>query len=122
VSKLIQKELGDIFQREGRDLLGNTFITITKVTVSPDLSLAKIYLSFMLVEDKKGKLEEVKAQTKVIRKLLGQKIKQQVRIIPDLNFYIDDNLDYAAKMDELFSKITIPPAPDETEDNSDEEE
>src|SRR6478735_3756564 len=100
VSKLIQKELGEIFQREGKALIGNTFVTFTKVTVSPDLSLAKIYISFMLVDNKKEKLAELVTHTKVIRKLLGERIGKQVRIIPELNFYVDDNLDYAAKMDE----------------------
>jgi ribosome-binding factor A len=122
VAKLLQKELGDLFQREGRNLLGNVFVTLTKVKVSPDLSNAKVYLSFMMVENKKEVLDTLTSHSKVIRKLIGEKIRNQVRIIPELQFYLDDNLDYAAKMDEIFSKLNIPPTPDKEEDKSEEED
>ncbi|MFN6943821.1 MAG: 30S ribosome-binding factor RbfA [Cytophagaceae bacterium] len=112
-SKLIQKELGEIFQRDAKSLFGSAFITVTHVNVSPDLGVAKIYLSFLMEKDKKGLLQNIKTQTKQIRLLLGNKIRNQARVIPELIFYYDDNLDYAAKMDELFSKIDIPPASDE---------
>lgn len=122
VAKLLQKELGDLFQREGRNLLGNVFVTLTKVKVSPDLSNAKIYLSFMMVENKKEILDTLTSHSKVIRKMIGEKIRNQVRIIPEFQFYLDDNLDYAAKMDEIFSKLNIPPTPDKEEENSEEED
>ena len=63
VSRLLQKELGEIFQRETRLLFGNALITVTQVRVSPDLGIAKVYLSFMLVEDKKAMLDMVIKQT-----------------------------------------------------------
>lgn len=122
IAKLIQKELGDIFQRDGKSLFGNVFITITKAKISPDLSIAKIYLSFLLVENKKELLDAITEQTKVIRKLLGERIRKQVRIIPELHFYVDENIDYAAKMDEIFSKLHIPPAPEEEKDEKDKDE
>jgi len=122
VAKLLQKELGDLFQREGRSLLGNVFVTLTKVKVSPDLSNAKVYLSFMMVENKKEVLDTLTSHSKIIRKMIGERIRNQVRIIPEIQFYLDDNLDYAAKMDEIFSKLNIPPAPDKEEENSEEED
>jgi ribosome-binding factor A len=108
-ARLIQKELGAIFQHDTKSMFGNTFITVTNVKVSPDMGLAKAYLSFMLVNDKLEAIEKVKQQTKAIRKLLSDRIGKQTRVIPELVFYLDDNVDYAAKMEEIFSKIVIPP-------------
>lgn len=110
-SRLIQKELGNIFQNDIKNMFGKAFISVNTVRISPDLSVAKAYLSFMMVDNKQEALESVKAQVKPIRKLLGDKIRKQARIIPELIFYLDDNVDYAAKMDVLFSNIEIPPVP-----------
>lgn len=112
-ARLIQKELGQIFQNDIKNMFGNAFISVNTVRISPDLSVVKAYLSFMMVDSKHEALESVKAQVKPIRKLLGDKIRKQARIVPELIFYLDDNLDYAAKMDVLFSNIEIPPAPEE---------
>ena len=112
-ARLIQKELGQIFQNDIKNMFGNAFISVNTVRISPDLSVAKAYLSFMMVNSKHEALESVKSQVKPIRKLLGDKIRKQARIVPELIFYLDDNLDYAAKMDVLFSNIEIPPAPEE---------
>jgi ribosome-binding factor A len=120
-ARLIQKELGEIFQRDAKNVLEGAFITLTKVTVSPDLALAKVYVSFMMVNNKEEALKKLTVNTKVFRKLLGDKIKKQVRIIPELAFYIDDNLEYASKMDNIFSKLDIPPAPKEDEDEEDKD-
>jgi ribosome-binding factor A len=120
-ARLIQKELGEIFQRDAKSVLEGAFITLTKVTVSPDLALAKVYVSFMMVNNKEEALKKLTVNTKVFRKLLGDKIKKQVRIIPELAFYIDDNLEYASKMDNIFSKLDIPPAPKEDEDEEDKD-
>ena len=107
-AKLILKELSDIFLHDTKGLFGNAFITVTIVRVSPDLGIAKVYLSFMLVEDKKSMLDMIIKQTKPIRKMLGNRIGKQARIIPALMFYIDDSVDYANRMNEIFSKIVIP--------------
>jgi ribosome-binding factor A len=112
-ARLILKELSDLFVSDTKHLLGNMFITVTQVRVSPDLSVAKVYLSFMGVNDKEKTLELIRKHTKPIRKMLGEKIRKQVRIIPELIFYVDDSVDYATKINELFSKIDIPPDKDE---------
>ncbi|HSZ26429.1 MAG TPA: ribosome-binding factor A [Cytophagaceae bacterium] len=106
--KLIQKELSDIFLHDTKGLFGKAFITVTTVRVTPDLGIAKVYISFMMVEDKKAMLDMIILQTKPIRKMLGNKINKQVRVIPALLFYLDDSTDYANKMNEIFSKIIIP--------------
>ncbi|HEX8516654.1 MAG TPA: 30S ribosome-binding factor RbfA [Bacteroidia bacterium] len=104
VSRLIQKELGEIFQRETRNLFGNALITVTQVRVSPDLGVAKVYVSLFNVPDTKALLESIKVHTKDIRTKLSDRIKKQVRIIPNLAFYQDDSLDYAMRIDELLKK------------------
>ncbi len=107
-SKLILKELSDIFLHDTKGLFGNAFITVTTVRMSPDLGIAKVYLSFMMIEDKKTMLDNIIKQTKPIRKMLGNRISKQARVIPALMFFLDDSVDYANKMNELFSKIVIP--------------
>jgi len=115
-ARLIQKELGELFQRDSKSLFEGAFIAVTNVRISPDMGVAKVFLSFLLAKDKPALLEKVEEHKKQIRKMLGDKIKNQARIIPELHFYIDDNVDYAAKIDDLFSKIDIPPS-DEDKDN-----
>ena len=109
-SRLIQKELSDIFQRDQRGLLGNSFITIVDVRVSPDLSVAKVYISMMLAPDKKAVLEKLDLHKKEIRKALGDRIRNQARIIPELAFFIDEVEEKAQRMDEILKNLQIPPA------------
>lgn len=109
-SRLIQKELSDIFQRDQRGLLGNSFITIVEVRVSPDLSVAKVYVSMMLAPDKKAVLEKLDVHKKEIRKALGDRIRNQARIIPELAFFIDEVEEKAQRMDEILKNLQIPPA------------
>src|ERR1044072_6760742 len=104
VSRLLQKELGEIFQRETRLLFGNALITVTQVRVSPDLGVAKVYVSLFNVPDTKALLESIKANTKEIRMKLAERMKKQLRIIPNLTFFHDDSLDYAMRIDELLKK------------------
>ncbi|UXX80794.1 ribosome-binding factor A [Reichenbachiella carrageenanivorans] len=115
---LIQKDLSELFQRDTRHWFGNAFITITGVDVSPDLSFARIYLSLMMVADESAFLELVKSKKSEIRKALGLKIGKQVRIVPDLNFYLDDTQENAQKIEDLLSGLHIPPAKED--DKSDD--
>ena len=111
IAKQIQKDLGEIFQREMKQLFDKAFVTITDVKTTPDLSIARVYLSFLLTKDKQGLLEGIRENTKVIRNHLAVRVRHQFRIVPDLQFYIDDTAEYAQKMDNLFAGIVIPPAP-----------
>jgi ribosome-binding factor A len=115
-SKLIQKELGGIFQKEGKHLVGNAFITIPRVLMSPDLGLAKVYFSFLLDKDKAifAQLNENKSQ---IRKHLGNRIGKSVRIVPELAFFLDESATYAQHMDKVISSLDIPEADEEEEEN-----
>jgi len=108
-SRLILKELSDIFQRDQRGFIGNTFITIVEVRVSPDLSVAKVYISMMLAKDKKGALEKLDLHKSEIRKALGDRIRNQARIIPELVFIIDEVEEKAKQIDDLINSLNIPP-------------
>lgn len=101
VAGLIKRELAIIFQRESRNLFEGAFITVTQVRMSPDLGTAKIYLSFMAVKDNDTELAKVKTAGKKIRQILGNTIGKQVRRVPELQFYLDDSLDYYDEIDRL---------------------
>ncbi|MBN2667870.1 MAG: 30S ribosome-binding factor RbfA [Bacteroidales bacterium] len=101
VSKLLQKDLAEILQKESQTF-GNVLITVTKVRVSPDLSYAKVFLSlFSPKANLQTVLEGIQQQTSQIRYALGKKIKNQVKKIPEINFLLDDSLDYIDRIDEL---------------------
>jgi ribosome-binding factor A len=108
-SRLIQKELSDIFQRDQRGLLGNAFITVMDVKVSPDLSFAKVYVSMTLVKDKAALLEKLDSHKKEIRRALGERIRNQARIVPNIAFLLDEVEEQAQKMDDLLKNLHIPP-------------
>ncbi len=116
VSRQLQRDLSGIFQRDVPHLFNGAFITVTSVRVSPDLSVARVYLSFLATNNKDILLDEIRDKGKVIRQHLGDRVRHQLRIVPELNFFIDDTVEYADKMDKLFSGLDIPPAPAEEED------
>ncbi|HMV07856.1 MAG TPA: 30S ribosome-binding factor RbfA [Cyclobacteriaceae bacterium] len=107
-ARLIQKEISDIFQRDKRGILDNAFITVAEVKVSPDLGVAKIYISMMLAKDKQATLEKINSRKGEIRKALGDKIRKQVRVIPELIFYLDEVEENAQRMDSLIKNLNIP--------------
>ena len=104
VSRLIQKELGQFFQRERLTVCDGQFVTVTKGSITPDLSIAYIYLSIFPSEKAKTTLDFIKIHTKSIRFYLGNQVRSQLRIIPELEFFIDDSLDYIEKIDKLLKK------------------
>ena len=101
ISRMIQKELGNAFLREGRSLFGGAMITVTKVTVTKDLSLSKIYLSLFGTRDKQALMALIRHHGKDLRFHLGKGLHNQLRIIPELQFFEDDSLDYIDKIDTL---------------------
>jgi ribosome-binding factor A len=109
-ARLIREELSDIFLREAKHWIGNAFITVTAVRMTPDLAIARIYLSFLQNDGKEALLEEIQEKAKQIRNVLGQRIRKSVRIIPELQFFLDDTAEYAARIDSLLAGLNIPPA------------
>jgi ribosome-binding factor A len=101
VGRLLQKDLGELIQRQGLHAYNGALVSITTVRVSPDLSFAKVYVSIFPSE----KANEVKAMlgvnTKELRFQLGLRVRHQLRIVPELAFYVDDSLDYVERIDNL---------------------
>jgi ribosome-binding factor A len=112
---VIQQDLAAIFQREGINYLPNTLITITKVRVTPDLAIARIFLSFFNNNNMPLALQTIKSHANEIRYKLGARIKDQVRIIPQLEFFVDDTSEYVERMDKIFDKINKEDKQPETE-------
>ncbi len=105
VGKLIMEELSDIFQREGMNIVDGGMVSISKVMITPDLLEARVYISFFQVKEPSALLHKIKERSWEWRKLLGQRIKNQLRRVPDLQFFSDDTLDHVFKMEQLFEKI-----------------
>jgi ribosome-binding factor A len=101
VSRLIQKEVADIFLKKGAELAHGKMISITKVRVSPDLSFAKIYVSIYPSSGQEDVLRSIHDRSSKIRFEMGQKVRKQLRIVPEIAFFIDDSLDYIDKIDKL---------------------
>ncbi len=118
VSRLIQKELADIFQKEMRNAFGSGLISVTHVFVSPDMAFAKTYLSLFGVPDKEKTLASIRSQVKEVRRYLGIRVGKQLRVVPEVAFFVDDSGDYVEKMDKVFSSLTI--SPEETEEEPEE--
>lgn len=100
ISRLLQKELSEIFLAQTRKTHG-TIVSVSIVRISPDLSIAKVYLSVFPSEKAQATIESVNASAREIRYELAQKVRFQLRKIPELRFYLDDSLDYIDKIDNL---------------------
>lgn len=119
INRLIQKDLSEILREKSREEFLSCLISVTKVSVTSDLSFARVYISVFVpancpIEITQGKdnplskelalLQIVKEKKDFIRMILAQKERHQLRIIPDIVFFLDDTLDYAARIDELLRK------------------
>ena len=103
ISRLLQKELAGIFQLQTRQMHG-VLVSVTRVRISPDLSICTAYLSIFPSEKAEEILNNITRNEKSIRFELGQRVRNQLRIIPELRFFIDDSLDYIDHIDELLKK------------------
>jgi ribosome-binding factor A len=103
IARLLQKELSLIFQQQTRATHG-VMISVTRTKISPDLSICTAYLSVFPSEKGEEILSNINADSKQIRYELGTRVRNQMRIIPELRFFIDDSLDYIEHIDELLKK------------------
>lgn len=103
IARLLQKELALIFQSQTRMIHG-VMVSVTRARVSPDLSICTAYLSIFPSEKSEEILANIKSNEKSIRYELGTKVRNQLRIIPELRFFLDDSLDYLEHIDELLKK------------------
>ncbi len=103
IARLLQKELSLIFQSQTR-LMHGLMVSVTRTRVSPDLSICTAYLSVFPSEKGEELLKNIESNIKTIRYELGTRVHNQLRIIPELRFFIDDSLDYIERIDELLKK------------------
>jgi ribosome-binding factor A len=101
VNKLLQKDLGEIIQLDMKHVTRGAMVTVTKVKVTSDLSIARVYLSLFATKDKEALLEEIRKHGSEIRGKLGNRVRYQLRVVPGLQFYEDDSLDYIENIDHL---------------------
>ena len=103
IARLLQKELSIIFQEQTRAMHG-VMVSVTRTKVSPDLSICTAYLSIFPSERAQELLTNIEKSNQQIRYNLGQRVRHQLRIIPELRFFIDDSLDYIDRIDKLLKK------------------
>lgn len=103
IEGVIQEELSTFFQRNAREICMGAMVTVTIVRVTPDLSLARCYLSIFAGPPKNEVLQNIEVHSKAIRGEVGRRLKN-MKHIPKLAFFIDDSLDYASEIDELLKK------------------
>jgi ribosome-binding factor A len=103
VSRLLQKELGNYFQKQGTEIAKGKMITVTVVRISPDLGVTKVYLSIFPGEEHDEVLQAIADKAGMIRNEMGKRLRNQLRHIPEFVFYLDDSLDYIDRIDNLLN-------------------
>lgn len=113
VGQLVMEEMSDIFQREGVNIINGGMVSISKVSVTPDLLEARVYLSLYKIDKPEELMREIASRTGEWRNQLGRRVRHQLRRVPELQFFLDDTLDHVFKMEELFKSIKTEPKPGE---------
>ena len=108
VAKLLQKELAVILQKNCRMWFSVSFITVSKIQVTADLSYAKVYVTFLDVDQPEDLVQLMNKKIGEVKNQLAARVKNQLRKLPDLSFFYDDTLDYVDKMEQLFREIKNP--------------
>lgn len=103
IARLIQKELSEVFQMQTRSMKG-VLVSVSNCRISPDLSICRVYLSVFPSNRAEEIVANINANQKQVRFELGQRVRFQLRIIPELKFFVDDSLDYVEHIDELLKK------------------
>ena len=104
VAREIQKDMAEILRSKGMAAFGGAMVTVSEVRVSPDLSIAKVYVSIFPSEKQQEVMNLLADNNKAIRGELGRKVAKQLRIVPELDFYLDATLDYVEHIEELLKK------------------
>jgi len=106
VGGLIQEDLNNIFQRFGLNMIDGGMVSISSVKITPDLLEARVYLSFFQVADANEALKKIQERAGEIKRELGNRVRQQLRRIPELKYFKDDTLDHVFRMEEIIKKIS----------------
>ncbi len=104
IARLLQKEISDVFMKEAKEYTIGALVTVSVVRVTPDLGLAKVYLSIFPGDKVEGVFNTIEENNHHIRFALGKRVGKQLRIIPELKFYVDDTLDYVENIDRLLNE------------------
>ena len=104
VAKEIQKEMAEIIRSKGMAAFGGALVSVSEVKISPDLSVAKIYVSIFPSDKAEAVMEVLHENNKALRGELGGKVGKQLRIVPEIIFYLDSSLDYVEHIEELLKK------------------
>ena len=104
VARELQRDLAEIIRSKGMAFFGGAMLTVSEVRISPDLSVAKVYISVFPSAKADSVMEILEENKKAIRGELGHKVASQLRIVPEMDFYLDTTLDYAEHIDDLLKK------------------
>ena len=104
IARQLQRDIAEILQKELADTIRGSLVTVTAVRVSPDLAYAKTYISIFPFERSSALLEAIKEKGWLVRKLLGARIRNQLKLVPELEFFLDDSLEYIENIDNLLNK------------------
>ena len=104
VARELQRDLAEIIRSKGMAAFGGAMVTVSEVRVSPDLSIAKVYVSIFPSEKQEEVMKLLEENNKAIRGELGRKVAKQLRIVPELDLYLDTTLDYVEHIEELLKK------------------
>jgi ribosome-binding factor A len=105
IASVIKDAFSEILVRDGKNIYGTAFVTVTNVKVTSDLTLVRFYLSIYNVTDKEEVIGKFNFKKFDIKKLLAEKLRHQLRRIPELEFFVDDTQDYVTRINEVFNKI-----------------
>jgi ribosome-binding factor A len=101
IARQIQKDLGEMFSRELAEMVKGAMVTVTEVRMSPDLEYARVWVSVFPFDRHAGVMAALEAGNRLIRKTLGAKVRNQLRVVPELTFVLDDSFEYIEKIDKL---------------------
>jgi len=105
IAQLIQDEMGSFLQREGANYYGSKFVTVTEVSITPDLQNCKVFISIFNDKEPQKVVDQLNAHIRDIRGRFGKIMRRSLRIIPEIVFYLDDTLDNVFKLENLFKKM-----------------
>ncbi|MCM1151302.1 MAG: 30S ribosome-binding factor RbfA [Alistipes sp.] len=104
IARQIQKDMAEIFQKEGAPIVGGSLVTVTAVRISPDFGYAKIYVSIFPFERCEEVMRTLEQNNWFLRRALGQRIRNQLRSVPEIQFFLDDSLEYIEHIDEALKR------------------
>jgi len=118
VGEVVRRNFSIVLQNEGGYIYGTEpMVTVTSVKVSPDMGIAKVYLSVYNVEDKQSVVLQMDASNQKLRQALAHRVKRHMRRVPELHFYLDDTLDEMYRLNGLFNRLGTDKAPENDIDN-----